>query len=120
MRWLAVTVALLTLSTALVAGIYVRDRDTNWRPPAGQLVRADAADLLAHLTLDPTCHGRCATEVHITARANHWFAQITIRSRTQCFEIDADTFAWTPAHGFSGVDKVSCETSARTAPGPAA
>jgi hypothetical protein len=120
MRWLGVTIVLLALSTALVSGIYVRDRDTNWRPPVGQLARADAADLLAHLAVDTACHGRCAAEVRATGRPDRWFAQISIKSRTQCFEIDANAFAFTPAHGFSGIAEVSCGPRARTAPRPAA
>jgi hypothetical protein len=120
MRWLAVTAVLLTLSTSLVAGIYFRDRDTDFRPPARQLARAEAADLLAHLAVDTTCNGRCTAQVRATPRTGRWFAQIRIRSTMQCFEIDADTFAWTPQHGFSGIGEVSCGPGTGNAPRPAA
>jgi hypothetical protein len=36
MRWLYVTIALLATSACLVAWLYLRDRDTNWRPPPEQ------------------------------------------------------------------------------------
>jgi hypothetical protein len=36
MRWFYVTIALLLASACLVTWIYLRDRDTNWRPPGLQ------------------------------------------------------------------------------------
>ncbi len=37
MRWLLVTIALLAASACLVGWVYLRDRDTNWRPPERHL-----------------------------------------------------------------------------------
>jgi len=37
MKWLYVTIGLLTTCVCLVGWIYLRDRDTNWRPPEPQL-----------------------------------------------------------------------------------
>ncbi len=37
MRWLYITIALLAASACLVGWIYLRDRDTNWRPPERHL-----------------------------------------------------------------------------------
>jgi hypothetical protein len=107
MRWLAVTMALLLLSVGLVVGIFVRDRDTSWRPPVRQLARLDAADVLADIA-GSACHPGCAADIRATQRSDLWVALIRIKSRTECFEIDLDRFAWTHAHGLAGVNAVGC------------
>jgi hypothetical protein len=39
MRWLYLTIALLATSACLIGWLYLRDRDTNWRPsPEHQLM----------------------------------------------------------------------------------
>ena len=42
MKWLAATIVLLGASAALVAGIYLRDRDSSWRPPQRAAADFDA------------------------------------------------------------------------------
>ncbi len=46
MRWLAVTLALLAASAALLGGIYLRDRDTSWLPPPRTAADFDAQVVL--------------------------------------------------------------------------
>jgi hypothetical protein len=41
MRWFYATIGLLATSAGLVSWVYLRDRDTNWRPPKSQAAARD-------------------------------------------------------------------------------
>lgn len=108
MRWFVVTVALLAASALLVSWIYLRDRHTsNWRPSPAALAHADAATLLATQRAYH-CHSGCTFKVLGHSRGPHWLARINIRSDARCFDIDVDSFAFSPQHGLSGMEEVSC------------
>ncbi len=65
------TVGLLGMSLSLVAWIYLRDRDPNWRPPERpitrteelKLARADAAVTLSNALRGADCRSGCASDV---------------------------------------------------------
>jgi hypothetical protein len=117
MRWLGLTVALLSASVALLAWVYLRDRDTaGWRPPQRQLVRADARVAAAALT-GASCHAVCAAEPLARVSSDVWLVRIDWRPRPRCLLIDLGTFAIGP-RGFSGVRSTRCSRrAARTADG---
>lgn len=107
MRWLAATVVLLTVSAALVAGIFLRDRDASWQPPSRATAAFDAKWVLTYVA-GPTCGSRCSYEVLANPRANHWLARIVDRSRAECVDIDVGTFEVSGAHGISGIRVIDC------------
>jgi len=111
MRWLAVTLALLGASVALVAGIYLRDRDTSWRPPERATADFDAQWLLLYLA-GPACGNRCGYRLLGHPQTNHWLAWINDRSRTQCVDINVGAFQITTAHGVLGVTRIPCDARA--------
>src|ERR1700677_176984 len=49
MRWLLLTLVLLSSSAGLLGWIYLRDRDTHWRPPEAQLASSAAEGALSEL-----------------------------------------------------------------------
>jgi hypothetical protein len=108
MRWLAVTLVLLVASAALVAGIYLRDRDTatSWLPAQRPAARADALSVAANL--GGTCPQRCHVRILSHPRPYHWVAWIHIPRATECVDIDLLTFATVPQRGLSGIAAVSC------------
>ena len=62
MRWLAITLALLGASAALVSGLYLRDRDTSaWLPPGPTIARHDALAVAADL--GGTCPRECKVKL---------------------------------------------------------
>jgi hypothetical protein len=108
MRWLYVTLGLLSVSACLLAWVYLRDRDTNWRPPEHQLARIDAAATLN--VLGGECRSGCATKLLGLKRteSHRWLMHVTVSGRTQCLQINLDTFAVSPQHGLSGVQPSRC------------
>jgi hypothetical protein len=107
MRWLGVTVGLLSASLGLVAWVYLRDRDTsNWRPPEAQLARADAAATLGALE-GPDCRAGCAVQLLGRTARNRWLERVTVRGRRLCLQIDLDAFA-VSARGLFGVRPSPC------------
>jgi hypothetical protein len=112
MRWLGLTVALLSASAALLAWVYLRDRDTaDWRPPQRQLARADAQVAAAALT-GASCHAGCVTELLARVSSDGWLVRLDSRGRPQCLRIDLGTFATGP-RGFSGVRSIRCPRRAQ-------
>jgi hypothetical protein len=108
MRWLSLTVCLLSVSACLVAWVYLRDRDTSdWRPPESQLAYADAARALAALS-GTGCRSGCATELVGHTRSHSWLVRVTVRGRAQCLQIDLYTFGLSPQRGLSGVQPSGC------------
>ena len=108
MRWLAVTVALLTASAVLAAGIYLRDRDTAWRLPPQRAAEADARSMLVYIA-GPYCGKRCSYRILGHPQVDHWVARIVNRSHPpRCVDIDIQKFDVRPAHGVSGIELISC------------
>lgn len=108
MRWLAVTIALLAASAALVVGIYVRDRSPGtWRPPERVVVAHDARVLLEDLG-GTGCRSACAIVRLIHIGPARWLARMYIARRVRCIEIDSNQFAATERHGLIGIVRVSC------------
>jgi hypothetical protein len=114
MRWLYVTVGLLTICVCLLGWIYLRDRDTSWRPSEPQLAHADAAEILTALR-DPDCHPRCAAKLLGPTQPHLWLLRITMGGRTQCLQIDVATFKVGP-HGLSEVQPSRCALRLTRAP----
>ncbi len=110
MRWFYITVGLLATCVCLVAWIYLRDRDTNWRPPELQLARADATAILTELT-NGYCRSGCATKVLGHTGSHRWLVRITVREQPQCLRINLDTFATSRQHGLTGVQPSHCTYS---------
>jgi hypothetical protein len=77
MKWLYVTIGLLTTCVCLVGWIYLRDRDTNWRPPEHQLARADASTALTVLS-DADCRSDCAIELLGRTQPHRWLVRLTV------------------------------------------
>jgi hypothetical protein len=100
MRWLYVTVGLLATCACLIGWIYLRDRDTSWRPPEQQTARADAT--IANDLRGADCRSSCATELLGRTGPHRWLVRVTLRGRAECLEIDVATFATSPRHGLVG------------------
>jgi hypothetical protein len=113
MRWLAATVGLLAVSLALIAGIYVRDRNpSQWLPPQRNVAGYDAETIL----LDLRCGHLCSYTLLGNPRRNHWVARIAMLGATvDCFDIDVTSFDITGTQGISGAHVVRCGS---IAPGP--
>jgi len=112
MRWLAVTVGLLAATGALLAGIYVRDRNPNaWHPPAQQLARGDAEGVLLGIMGWHCPHG-CRVETVTPLAQGRWFARLEVHWRAVCVEIEPRRFSIAPRTltGFTGVLFSGCET----------
>jgi hypothetical protein len=107
MKWFTATIVLLLASAALVLGVFLRDRDTAWQPPARAAASFDARWVMTYVA-GPTCGTRCSYEVLANPRANHWLARIVDRSRAECVDIDVDTFDVSGAHGISGIQVIDC------------
>jgi hypothetical protein len=109
MKWLALTVGLLCASAALVAGIYLRDRDpSNWLPPPRTAASLDAQTILL-ATHCPA--GICSYRLVSNPRPNHWVVRIQNESTTQCFDIDLAAFDVAATRGFTGVTQVGCRST---------
>ena len=107
MRWLGLTAGLLSACLLLVAWVYLRDRDTSsWRPPEGQLARADARTAFAVIG-GVRCRPGCGAQVIGRIQPQRWLVRLTLRGRPRCLRIDIDTFATGPL-GLSGIQPSRC------------
>jgi hypothetical protein len=109
MRWLAVTLALLSASAVLVGGIYLRDRDTAWRLPPHRAADFDARMVLTYVA-GPDCGRRCSYKLLANPGKNHWLARIVDRSRAECVDIDVDRFGISESHGIAGITMINCRS----------
>jgi hypothetical protein len=109
MRWLGVTISLLSACACLIAWVYLRDRDTtNWRPPERQIASADAARTLAAFD-GGDCGRRCAVKLMGRLDSHDWLVRITVQGRSQCLRLDLATFATDQRHGLAGVQPSRCQ-----------
>ena len=110
MRWLAVTVALLCASAALVAGIYLRDRDpSGWLPPPRVAAGQDAETILLEIACPRAI---CSYRLVGNPRPDHWVASLFTGAGTVCFDIDLVAFDVNASRGFTGATPVSCHAAA--------
>lgn len=110
MRWLGLTIVLLAASAVLVAGIYLRDRETSsWLPPQRTAANSDVRTML----LQMRCGGQCTYKLVDNPRPDHWLARIDNGSKIECFDIDLLAFDTSQSHGVSGVAAVPCESGGR-------
>lgn len=107
MRWLFATLGLLLASGCLVGWIYLRDRDTSWRPGEEQMVIADAYGAISELG-GGTCLSGCDPERLGRAPSHLWFVHVRLMGKSKCLEINVKRFSMTAAHGLSGVQESSC------------
>ncbi|HEY2317971.1 MAG TPA: hypothetical protein VGH67_06700 [Solirubrobacteraceae bacterium] len=107
MKWLAATAILIGASAALMLGIFLRDRDTSWRPSERVTAEFDAHWVLAYVA-GPTCGRRCSYTLLAHPRGHHWVARIVDRSRAECVDIDLTRFNVSSKHGVAGIDVVNC------------
>jgi hypothetical protein len=106
MRWLTVTVALLGASAALVAGIYLRDRDpSGWLPPPRVAASQDAETILLVIACPRAI---CSYRLVGSPRPGHWVASLFTGAGTVCFDIDLVAFDVNASHGFTGAIPVRC------------
>jgi hypothetical protein len=107
MKWLYVTIAVLAASACLIAWIYLRDRDTSTSPPsASQLARNDAAETII-ASGDADCRKDCAAKV-LGHSGHRWLVRIIVKGRSQCLQIDLETFGESRGRGLSGVWPSPC------------
>lgn len=107
MKWLVVTIGLLGATAALVAWIYLRDRDTaNWRPPERSLAYGDT--VTARDVMSFPCGGRCSVTVLGNPVPHRWLTRIASPWRARCYEIDVDTFEVSQQSGMTGIHAVGC------------
>jgi hypothetical protein len=108
MRWLYLTVGLLSASFCLVAWIYLRDRDpSSWRPPEQQLASVDATAALTALG-GGDCGSGCAAELLGRIQPHRWLVRVTVKGRSRCLQISLEEFATSEQHGLSGVQPRRC------------
>jgi hypothetical protein len=104
---MALTIAMLAASAALVVGIYFRDRATpSWQPPQQPLARRDAQQVLTELA-GSHCSRGCTIELVRHPGRNRWVARLHLRSLTECYEIDLRAFGWTRS-GLTGAQEITC------------
>lgn len=114
MKWLGVTIALLTASATLVIWIYVRDRHvSNWKPSNTAIAQQDAGTVLAALE-GYHCHHGCSYEVLGRSVGSRWLARISLPWATRCFEIDIKAFTFSSEQGLSGTEQVRCPTKSHS------
>jgi hypothetical protein len=107
MKWLGVTVALLTTSLVLVIWIFLRDRHVpDWHPSPAAVAQEDARTVLAALK-GYHCHGNCDYQL-LGSNGSRWLTRVTVPWGTRCFEIDIKTFEFSPKNGLSGLARVTC------------
>ncbi len=112
MRWLGVTLGLLSACACLVAWVYLRDRDTSsWRLPERQIATADAARTLAAFS-GAECGRHCAAKLLGHVAPHRWLVRITVRGRALCLQLDLATFATNQRYGLAGVQPSGCGTAA--------
>lgn len=110
MRWLFVTIGLLSASFCLMAWIYLRDRDTSSaRLPERQIVHIDAEVALTTLG-EADCRSGCTVQLLARTQPHRWLVRVVVRRRPQCLLIDLAAFAVSRQHGLSGVQPSSCPT----------
>jgi len=107
MRWLLATIALLAASAGLIGWIYLRDRDTNWRPPEQQQASADAVLAISELG-GGRCRDRCQAHQLNPASSHRWLVHVILQGQRQCLQIDVDTFTVDGPHGLAGVQPSRC------------
>ena len=113
MRWLVLTMAMLTASVLLVAGIYVRDRgSTGFRPPPQPLAQRDAQEMLSLLD-GGRCADGCTVALVRHPGPSRWVARFQVAAVTKCFELDLLSFRWTQS-GLEGVHVVGCPGAPET------
>jgi hypothetical protein len=108
-RWLAVTVALLCASAALVAGVFFRDRvPSSWLPPPRTAATLDVKTIL----LATHCpKAVCSYKLVGNPRPDHWVASIFNGAATHCFDINLSAFDVTSRRGVTGVTLVNCSSA---------
>lgn len=62
MKWLYATIALLTMCVCLVAWVYLRDRDTNWRLTEHQITRTNSTAVRSRNSADD-CRSGCVPQL---------------------------------------------------------
>jgi hypothetical protein len=108
MRWLFVTIGLLSASVCLLAWVYFRDRDTSSaRPPERQIVHIDTEAALTVLG-KADCRSGCAVQRLAHTPPHRWLVRVTVEGRPECLQIDLDTFSASPQHGLSGALPSRC------------
>ncbi len=107
MRWLATTIVLLGASAAVVAGIYLRDRDpSGWLPPPRVAASQDAETILLEIACPRAI---CSYRLVGNPRPDHWLASIVDRSSRPSASTSTSTFDVDAARrGFTGT--VSCDS----------
>ena len=109
MRWLAVTLVLLSASAALVAGVYLRDRDlSGWLPPPRVAASQDAETILLAIHCPRAI---CSYRLVGNPRPDHWVASLFTGARTVCFDINLLAFDVTATRPFSGATPVPCRAA---------
>jgi hypothetical protein len=116
MRWLLLTLVLLASSAGLLGWIYLRDRDTNWRPVETQVVQANVEGALSELPRSDCSHG-CETKILSRTGSHRWLVSITARGQTRCIQIELDGSA-ASGHGLSGIQPSPCTANSSKGPAP--
>jgi hypothetical protein len=116
MKWLFATIGLLAASLCLLGWIYLRDRDTNWRPAETQVVQANVEGALGELPRSDCSEG-CKTKILRRTGAHRWLVSITARGQTRCIQIELDGPA-ASGHGLSGIQPSPCTARASKGPAP--
>jgi hypothetical protein len=106
MRWFLLTLVLLASSAGLVGWIYLRDRDTHWKPTEPQLAYAAAEGTLGKLGGEG-CSVGCSAEALSRLAPDRWLARITVRGKTRCVQIDLLAFT-VNGPGLTGVKPSRC------------
>lgn len=112
MRWLAATVALLAASAALIAWVYLRDRDTSgWQAQEAVLAGEDAARAIGY----GDCREDCAVRLLAQTGPHWWLVGVAAGGRRQCLEVDPNRFTISSSEGDTGVAPAHCHALAGSA-----
>jgi hypothetical protein len=104
-----VTAVLAGMFIALCAWMYLRDLGAA-TPVASERAQAQSAAgmMLRLLTAPGSCAVGCAADVVDRQGAELWRVQLRTRAWRRCFLVQLGQFAFSSAHGMSGLRSANC------------
>lgn len=110
MGWRRVTVALVAVSLALVAWMYLRDRAGYTTQQAERAHAGIDAERVFNL-VEPTraCGGRCSIELLDQVAPHRWRIRLRAPAWQRCFVLNVNAFTYLPQSGLGGLRLSRCE-----------
>ncbi len=105
MRWMGLTVALLAATAALLAWVYLRDRDlSGWQAQEAVLAKEDAAMAVG----GGACRGACRVRLLGQTGPHRWLISVAVARHRQCLQVDPNRFTVSSLEGDTGITPDRC------------